>query len=72
MKSDVLRERRNSNISLDTFRSRRMDHTVFHKWIIKQANKDLLDVEARVSYLKDLDIVQGLLYLPKIPECCLL
>jgi hypothetical protein len=23
-------------ISIDTFRSRRMDHTVFHKWIIKQ------------------------------------
>ena len=22
--------------SLDVFRSRRMDHTVFHKWLIKQ------------------------------------
>ncbi len=25
--------------SLDTFRSRRMDHTVFHKWLIKQTKK---------------------------------
>ena len=25
--------------SLDTFRSRRMDHTVFHKWIIKQTTE---------------------------------
>ena len=27
------------NISLDTFRSRSMDHTVFHKWTLKQTNK---------------------------------
>ena len=26
--------------SLDTFRSRRMDHTVFHKWLIEQTNHD--------------------------------
>jgi hypothetical protein len=30
---------RQADISLDTFRFRRMDHTVFHKWRIKQTNK---------------------------------
>ena len=28
-------------ISLDTFRFRRMDHTVFHKWLIKQTEKKI-------------------------------
>jgi hypothetical protein len=36
MKSPV--ERFRYDISLDTFRSRRLDHTVFHKWLIKQTN----------------------------------
>ena len=44
-----------SYISLDTFRSRSMDHTVFHKWLIKQTKESALclgnawtEVEERV------------------------
>jgi hypothetical protein len=39
----------NIYISLDTFRFRRMDHTVFHKWIIKQTKQSLFLVDWQSS-----------------------
>ena len=43
------------NISLDTFRSRSMDHTVFHKWLIKQTNRPILS--ARPIQYRTSDII---------------
>ncbi len=39
--------------SLDTFRSRRMDHTVFHKWLIKQTT----DMSKTPSVIKEWEFV---------------
>jgi hypothetical protein len=44
------KNRLNHYISLDTFRSRRMDHTVFHKWLIKQTEKSIDNVERRQRF----------------------